>query len=100
MSWSISVSCSELSESERQKAFDMLAKISLAHQDATADYYEEEQIKKEINKKKQIKLKEEQEIKKKCDGIRQKAIQEEREMMERIKKRERNINWVLKNKRC
>jgi hypothetical protein len=100
MGWSFSISSSDMSKSEQQKAFDMLAEISLAHQNAMADYYEEEQIKKEINKKKQIKLKEEQEIKKKCDEQRQKAILEEQEMMERIKKREKNINWALKNKRC
>ena len=100
MFWSVSVSCSGMSDSERQKAFDTLTEISLAHQDAMADYYEEEQLKEEIKKKNQMKLKKEQEIKNISEKIREKSANEEREMMERIKKREKNINWVLKNKRC
>jgi hypothetical protein len=100
MSWSVSVSTAGMSKAEKDKAFDLLAQISLAHQDAMAQYYfEQEELQNYEQKKKERLEKQKQRekvLQEQAEVVREKALQEEREMRERVKQREKSINWSKK----
>jgi hypothetical protein len=100
MSWSVSVSTAGMSKAEKDEAFDLLTQISLAHQDAMAQYYFEQEELRDHEQKKKKRLEEKKQREKaereQAEAAREKALQEEKEMLERIKKREKSINWGKK----
>jgi hypothetical protein len=99
MSWSVSISTGGLSPQQKDEAFDMLSRISSAHQDAMALYYMEQEEQERKEKEKQKKKKEEERIRKLCYEMREKALIEEREREERVRQYNRSVNWSKRNKR-
>ena len=94
-SWSVSLSGPAKSEEEQKRLDDVFSAVSLAHQDAMAAWYEEQQFlneqKRRAKNKQTTQEKKEQLLREQADAAREAYFRDERERAERQKKLDKNL---------